>query len=127
MHTASGFTIAPTPPAPRPRVTVLRPGFEGPSARYHLPAVQSEHEVAGRAAEALGVDRIEVTVWQSTGTPTTIRVDYVLPHSGPPLNPREVAAWLAAHPDAGEVIEAALSDRGADLAEQAHERAMGGR
>lgn len=110
------------------RVTVLRPGFEGPPARYGVPASQSEHEVAGRAAEALGVAGLTVTVWQSADAPLVVRVDHVWARAlGPTMTPREVAMWLTVHPDAGEVIEAALSDRGADLAEQAHERAMGGR
>jgi len=94
MHTASDFTVLTPPPARQPRVLVLRPGFEGPSARYCIPATQSEHEITGRVAEALGVAGFEVT------------------------------AWLAACPGLGEIIDGYLTERGADADEQAHERAL---
>lgn len=128
MHTASGFTIAPTPPAPRPRIVVLRPGFEGPATRYGIPATQSEHEITGRVAEALGVAGFEVTAWQSPDAPPVFRVERVWAHDdGPSMSPREVAAWLAACPGLGETIDATLTERGAGADEQRRELRYGGR
>ena len=127
MHTASDFTVTP-PPSREPRILVLRPGFEGPATRYGIPATQSEHEIAGRVAEALGVAGFEVTAWQSPDAAPVFRVERVWAHDdGSSMSPREVAAWLAACPGLGEAIDATLIERGADADAQRRELRDGGR